>query len=114
MKKKRKVYRRMRPGESKGITEEMRFVAMKLRDKKLKVKADKVDVNGNRVTEDSSSDGEIDGSDDESEIDDVNSDDQMWEPELEGLMRYLVESRFVFSTIERLVDESQDVSCEFL
>ncbi|KAK9080255.1 hypothetical protein SSX86_001931 [Deinandra increscens subsp. villosa] len=105
VKKKRKVYRRMRPGEEQGITEEMRFVAMKLREKKLKVKTEKSDEN------DGNSDREIDGSDgDEGGSDDENSDDQTWEPELDGFLRYLVDSRFVFSMIERMVDESQDVS----
>ncbi|XP_076902545.1 putative inactive heme oxygenase 2, chloroplastic [Bidens hawaiensis] len=99
VKKKRKPYRRLRPGEAQGITEEMRFVAMKLREKKLKLETDKLDEN------EGSSDGEING-----ELDDENSGDQTWEPELDGFVRYLVDSEFVFSTVERLVDESQDVS----
>lgn len=100
VKKKRKAYRRMRPGETEGITEEMRFVAMKLREKKLKVKADKADKKNSENENDS-----------DSENDNENgNDDVTWEPELDGFLRYLVDSRFVFSTIERLVDESQDVS----
>ncbi|KAI3821131.1 hypothetical protein L1987_08688 [Smallanthus sonchifolius] len=101
VKKKRKAYRRLRPGETQGITEEMRFVAMKLREKKLKVKTEKSDES------DGSSDRETDGSDDN---DGENSDDQTWEPELDGFLRYLVDSKFVFNMIERMVDESQDVS----
>ncbi|XP_076949372.1 putative inactive heme oxygenase 2, chloroplastic [Bidens hawaiensis] len=89
VKKKRKPYRRLRPGEAQGITEEMRFVAMKLREKKLKVETDELDE------KEGNSDG--DG-------------DQTWEPELDGFVRYLVDSEFVFSTVERLIDESQDVS----
>ncbi|KAJ0789719.1 putative Heme oxygenase (biliverdin-producing) [Helianthus annuus] len=89
VKKKRKAYRRLRPGEAQGITEEMRFVAMKLREKKLKLETDKLDER------------ESEGSDD---------DDRTWEPELDGFLRYLVDSEFVFRTVERMVDESQDVS----
>ncbi|KAL8216171.1 hypothetical protein R6Q57_023008 [Mikania cordata] len=102
VKKKRKAYRRLRPGESQGITEEMRFIAMKLREKKLKLKTDKSDEN------DGSSDREID--DDDSRMDDDDDDDVTWEPELDGFLRYLVDSRLVFTMIERMVDESQDVS----
>ncbi|KAJ0750755.1 putative Heme oxygenase (biliverdin-producing) [Helianthus annuus] len=93
VKKKRKAYRRLRPGEAQGITEEMRFVAMKLREKKLKLETDKLD---------------------ERESDDSDHDDRTWEPELDGFLRYLVDSEFVFRTVERMVDESQDVSCKFL
>ncbi|KAI3686763.1 hypothetical protein L1987_80450 [Smallanthus sonchifolius] len=103
VKKKRKAYRRLRPGETQGITEEMRFVAMKLREKKLKVKTEKSDDS------DGNSDRETDGSGDDG-LDDENSDDQTWEPELDGFLRYLVDSKFVFNMIERMVDESQDVS----
>ncbi|GJR80420.1 probable inactive heme oxygenase 2, chloroplastic [Tanacetum coccineum] len=111
VKKKRKAYRRMRPGETEGITEEMRFIAMKLREKKLKVKTDKSDKKESETDNDGDNENENENgteSDNENENDD--NDDVAWEPELDGFLRYLVDSRFVFSTIERLVDESQDVS----
>ncbi|XP_071694498.1 uncharacterized protein [Rutidosis leptorrhynchoides] len=80
-KNEKEAYQRMRPGESKGITEEMRFFVMNLRDKKLKVIADKLDGNGNvlreivAVSEINGSD-EVNGDDDvESEVEDANSDD---------------------------------------
>lgn len=97
----------MRPGESKGITEEMRFIAMKLREKKPKVKNQKsnVDHGGIDASDDDNADSEVEGG--------VNDDDVDWIPDLDGFLKYLVESRFVFSTVERLVDESQDVSCKF-
>nr|XP_043607269.1 probable inactive heme oxygenase 2, chloroplastic isoform X2 [Erigeron canadensis] len=112
VKQKRKVYRRMRPGETKGITEEMRFVAMKLRDKKLKLKTDNMkQKNKNENSEDNEEEEKENGSENsESEDDGETDDDVSWEPELDGFMRYLVDSRFIFTTIERLVDESQDVS----
>lgn len=115
MKKKRKAYRKMRPGEAQGISEEMRFVAMRLREKKLKVKTKKPNENdGNSEMEDGGSDNsdrESDSSDDDDGgTNTENSDDQSWEPEIDGFLRYLVDSKFLFNSIERLVDESQDVS----
>ncbi|CAO2834211.1 unnamed protein product [Amaranthus hypochondriacus] len=77
--KKRKRYRKEYPGESKGITEEMRFVAMKLRNDKGSSK----------------SSGDSDG---------------VWEPSMEGLLKYLVDSKLVFETIEHVVEDSSDVS----
>ncbi|XP_021729611.1 probable inactive heme oxygenase 2, chloroplastic [Chenopodium quinoa] len=82
--KKRKRYRKEYPGESKGITEEMRFVAMKLRNDKGSSKND-VSDNGD----------ESDGT---------------WEPSIEGFLKYLVDSKLVFETIERVVEDSNDVS----
>nr|POE96982.1 putative inactive heme oxygenase 2, chloroplastic [Quercus suber] len=61
--KRRKRYRRQYPGESIGITEEMRFVAMRLRN-----------------------------------------------PSMEGFLNYLVDSKLVFNTVERIVDESSHVA----
>ncbi|XP_035845727.1 probable inactive heme oxygenase 2, chloroplastic [Helianthus annuus] len=84
VKKKRNAYRWLRPGETHGITEEMRFVAMKLREKKLELETDKLDER------------ESDSSDDDA------SDDLTWEPELDGFLRYLVDSEFVFRTVERV------------
>ncbi|XWS24269.1 hypothetical protein CRYUN_Cryun28dG0086300 [Craigia yunnanensis] len=49
VKKKRKRYRKQYPGESEGITEEMRFVAMRLRN-----------INGKKVTSNSVSDSDTD------------------------------------------------------
>lgn len=47
--------------------------------------------------------------------DDVGKDEEeTWVPTMEGFLKYLVDSKLVFSTIERIVDESNDVSCEFL
>lgn len=95
--KKRKRYRKEYPGESQGITEEMRFVAMRLRN----IKGKYVDKTGGNEDLDSQ----------QSEIDSVEG--GTWEPSVEGFVKYLVDSKLVFSTIERIVDESDDVSCEF-
>ncbi|KAL8487871.1 hypothetical protein ACS0TY_024246 [Phlomoides rotata] len=80
--RRRRRYRKQYPGEKKGITEEMRFVAMKLRNSKS-------------------------GAADKGEI------EETWQPSMEGFLKYLVDSKLVFSTIERIVDESTDVSCMF-
>ncbi|KAH6755703.1 alpha/beta-Hydrolases superfamily protein [Perilla frutescens var. hirtella] len=67
VKRRRRRYRKQSPGESKGITEEMRF------------------VNGDGGGE-------------------------TWQPSIEGFSKYLVDSKLVFSTVERIVDETTDVS----
>lgn len=92
-KKKRTKYRKQYPGESVGITEEMRFVAMRLRN-----------ANGKKV--DPANDKEQEGEDgDELE-------GETWSPSKEGFLNFLVDSKLVFDTIERIVDESEDVSCK--
>ncbi|KAF9622483.1 hypothetical protein IFM89_031887 [Coptis chinensis] len=85
--KKRKRYRKLYPGESQGIVEEMRFVAMKLRSEKV---------------------SNAQGSEEEIESSLENS--QTWEPKIEGFINYLVDSKLVFETLECIVEESEDVS----
>ncbi|XP_077213842.1 heme oxygenase 2 [Tasmannia lanceolata] len=80
--KKRKRYRKQYPGENKGIVEEMRFVAMKLRTQ------DKED--NPRPSDD--------------------ADDDTWEPTIEGFLKFLVDSKLVFETLDRIVDESDHVA----
>ncbi|KAL9244181.1 hypothetical protein vseg_017984 [Gypsophila vaccaria] len=87
--KKRKRYRKEYPGESLGITEEMRFVAMKLRTIN----------NTNRNNHD-----------DHDDDDDGDGDAATWMPSLEGFLKYLVDMKLVFDTIERVVEASHDVS----
>ena len=115
MKKKRKRYRKQYPGESEGITEEMRFVAMRLRN-----------INGKKVTSNSVSDTdsentqgeeEEEGRGDNAETEENNEgvadgEAETWSPSMEGFLKYLVDSKLVFNTIERIVDESSDVACE--
>lgn len=38
---------------------------------------------------------------------------ETWQPSMDGFVKYLVDSKLVFNFIERVVDESSDVSCEF-
>lgn len=78
--RRRRRYRKEYPGEKKGITEEMRFVAMKLRNSG---KPKEVEIEGT------------------------------WQPSLEGFLKYLVDTKLVFTTIERIVDDSTDVSCMY-
>ncbi|XP_039041905.1 probable inactive heme oxygenase 2, chloroplastic [Hibiscus syriacus] len=117
VKKKRKRYRKQYPGESEGITEEMRFVAMRLRN-----------IKGKNVTSSSGSDTEADtentqgeeeegrGDDSETEKGNENCGDgetETWSSSMEGFLKYLVDSKLVFSTIERIVDESDDVAYSY-
>lgn len=89
-----------------GITEEMRFVAMRLRN-----------VNGKKCESSDESANEKEEYEDEEEQSDgkeggylQNKDGETWKPSKEGLLKYLVDSKLVFDTIERIVDESEDVS----
>ncbi|CAN4092750.1 unnamed protein product [Withania somnifera] len=67
----------------------MRFVAMKFRNDKDKRKSES-DGYGPVLSEE--------------------DDGETWQPSMEGFIKYLVDSKLVFTTIERIVDESSDVS----
>lgn len=108
--KRRKRYRKEYPGESKGITEELRFVAMRLRN-----------VNGKKLSGDavdSFSEDEVEERDDGNLMLSDNGNDEngdgveSWQPSLDGFLKYLVDSKLVFSTVEQIVDESSDVACK--
>lgn len=45
---------------------------------------------------------------------DSDGDGDTWQPSAEGFVKYLVDSKLVFATVERIVDESSDVSCKLL
>lgn len=90
--KKRKRYRKQYPGESQGIVQEMRFVAMKLR-------------NDNKTKKNCS-----DGEEEEEEKAETTDGGDTWQPSMEGLVKYLVDSELVFNTLERIVDESNHVA----
>ncbi|GMP45218.1 hypothetical protein CsSME_00013810 [Camellia sinensis var. sinensis] len=97
--RKRTRYRKQYPGEKEGITEEMRFVAMRLRN-----------FNGKKLDIDASTSDDDD--DDQNNLSD-NEDGgggEHWQPSVEGFLKYLVDSKLVFDTVERIVDESKDVS----
>lgn len=104
MKKKKKTtrYRKLYPGENEGITQEMRFVAMRLRN-----------IKGKYVHKNPSSSGS-DMSDEEGGDDSRSSETgDTWIPTVKGFVNYLVDSKLVFDTIERVIDESDDVACEY-
>ncbi|KAK6792809.1 hypothetical protein RDI58_011890 [Solanum bulbocastanum] len=103
-KRKRRRYRKQYPGEKKGITEEMRFVAMKFRNSKGKKKSESDDEMKDDGYESVSSDEDDVGGGSR------GGGEATWQPSIEGFLKYLVDSKLVFSTIERIVDESSDVS----
>ncbi|CAJ2675478.1 unnamed protein product [Trifolium pratense] len=86
--KKKNRYRKLYPGESTGITEEMRFVAMRLRKDK---------ITNNYVVEDG-----------QEQLPDT------WQPSMVGFIRFLVDNQLVFTTLERLIDDSDNVSFAYL
>lgn len=67
------------PGEAKGFVEEMRFVAMKLH------------------TKDQAKEGEK-----ESDAKPIAK----WEPSIEGYLKFLVDSKIVYDTLESIVDKA--------
>ncbi|KAL2242065.1 UNVERIFIED_CONTAM: putative inactive heme oxygenase 2, chloroplastic [Sesamum indicum] len=101
VKRQRRRYRKQYPGEKKGITEEMRFVAMKLRNSGKVKRKNNSAVDGESEEEETGNEG---GQEDNPK------DGETWQPSMEGFLKYLVDSELVFSTVERIVDESSDVS----
>lgn len=99
--KKRRRYRKQYPGEKQGITEEMRFVAMKLRESS-KVKPRTRTYPGISELKDVNESG--------SENEERKGEEETWQPSMDGFAKYLVDSKLVFDFIERVVDESSDVS----
>ena len=79
----------------------MRFVAIRLRN-----------IKGKKYTKDSLNE---DKEKDNNLASDNDSDDGgvMWKPSMEGFLNYLVDSKLVFNTVERIVDESSHVACEW-
>lgn len=73
------------PGEKKGFVEEMRFVAMKLH------------------TRDQAKEGEK-----EPDTQPVAK----WEPSIEGYLRFLVDSKVVYDTLESIVDKAAYPACK--
>ncbi|KAL5558587.1 hypothetical protein UlMin_034798 [Ulmus minor] len=111
--RRRNRYRKQYPGESKGITEEMRFVAMKLRN----INGKKYSQKHNETTDsDEDSEDSTPSEDDEgnseslSDEDDNGGETETWQPSIEGFLKYLVDSELVFNTVERIVDDSNDVA----
>ncbi|KAI4335728.1 hypothetical protein L6164_014344 [Bauhinia variegata] len=74
--------RKRYPGESKGFVEEMRFVAMKLH------------------TKDQAKEGEKEVKEPEERS--VTK----WEPTIDGYLRFLVDSKLVYDTLEKIVEDA--------
>lgn len=74
------------PGEGKGFVEEMRFVAMKLHSK------------------DQSKEGEKEAQ--EKPL-------PKWEPTIDGYLKFLVDSKLVYDTLEKIVDKADFPECKY-
>lgn len=77
------------PGESKGFVEEMRFVAMRLH------------------TKDQAKEGEKEVKEPEERA--VTK----WEPSVDGYLKFLVDSKVVYDTLEKIVQDAAYPYCEF-
>ncbi|XP_047086938.1 probable inactive heme oxygenase 2, chloroplastic [Lolium rigidum] len=122
-------YPKQFPGEAVGVAEEMRFVAMRLRNpKKTTLKDntgaaedDESDDEDQEVKEDNSELEEEEEEEEEEEDEEEEDNHQVaeegdaevegeWMPSIEGFVRYLVDSKLVFDTVERVVAGSTDVA----
>lgn len=74
------------PGEGNGFVEEMRFVAMKFH------------------TKDQAKEGEK-----ETQEKPLNK----WEPSIDGYLKFLVNSKLIFDTLEKIVDNADFPECKF-
>lgn len=73
------------PGEGKGFVEEMRFVAMKLHTKDQAREGEK-EPQGQPL--------------------------KKWEPSIKGYLQFLVDSKFVYDTLESIVQKATHPSCK--
>ena len=117
-------YPKQYPGESVGVAEEMRFVAMRLRNPKRTTIKDKAGTENADAgaSEDEDEEEEEEEQEEEDGGGGVKEEHEKeeegeleageWMPSMEGFVRYLVDSKLVFGTIERVVAESTDVACE--
>lgn len=78
------------PGESKGFVEEMRFVAMRLH------------------TRDQAKEGEKEVKQPEERA--VTK----WEPTVDGYLRFLIDSKVVYDTLEKIVQQASYPYCKFV
>lgn len=74
------------PGEAKGFVEEMRFVAMKLHTKDQAKEGEK-EPQGQPIAR--------------------------WDPKVEGYLKFLVDSKLVYDTLERIVEKAAYPECEY-
>ncbi|KAL6878228.1 hypothetical protein ACP4OV_012398 [Aristida adscensionis] len=106
-------YPKQYPGEAVGVAEEMRFVAMRLRNPKRTTLKDKTGAEdaGAEASEQEEEEAEEDDDlkEQEEELEGEFQEGE-WMPSVEGFVRYLVDSKLVFDTVERIVAESTDVA----
>jgi heme oxygenase len=76
------------PGEAKGFVEEMRFVAMKLH------------------TRDQAKEGEKEAREPQERS------VAKWDPTVDGYLRFLVDSKLVYDTLEGIIEKSPFPSCK--
>jgi heme oxygenase len=69
-------------------------------------------VNGKKLdlSEDKTDTEKEEEEEEEDDDDDDEVKEETWKPSKEGFLKYLVDSKLVFDTIERIVDESENVS----
>ncbi|KAF5747064.1 hypothetical protein HS088_TW06G01242 [Tripterygium wilfordii] len=110
--KQKKRYRKLYPGETEGITEEMRFVAMRFRNVKGKY-VHKSDNSSDEDEEGSMNEQNPSNKQQVMEEEEGSDEAETWFPTIEGFIKYLVDSKLVFDTIERVIDESIDVAYSY-
>ncbi|CAM0873523.1 unnamed protein product [Alopecurus aequalis] len=116
-------YPKQFPGEAVGVAEEMRFVAMRLRNPKRTTLKDNTGAAGAAEEDESEEDNhEVKEEENNSEVEDEEEDNHQvaeeddavmegeWMPSIEGFVSYLVDSMLVFDTVERVVAGSTDVA----
>lgn len=80
----------------------------------------KLNDNDTQSEEDDDDDGDNDdnapeeNNSSESDVDGDGGEAETWRPSMEGFLKYLVDSKLVFDTVERIVDDSNDVACQSL
>lgn len=77
-------------GESKGFVEEMKMVSMKMHTKDQAKAGEKVATQPEERSV------------------------AKWEPTIEGYLRFLVDIKLVFQTLDKIVDHAAFPACEFL
>uniref|UniRef100_A0ACD5X1E6 Uncharacterized protein n=1 Tax=Avena sativa TaxID=4498 RepID=A0ACD5X1E6_AVESA len=123
-------YPKQFPGEAVGVAEEMRFVAMRLRNPKRTTLKNNTGSSGDAEDHESEEHGhEMEGEDNIEEDEEDSSEvvekeegnhevadegdvevQEEWMPSIEGFVRYLVDCKLVFDTVERVVAGSTDVA----
>ena len=124
-------YPKQFPGAAVGVAEEMRFVAMRLRNPKRTTLKENTGAAAaaeeDESEEEEEDDREVKEEENSSEVEEEEEEEEEdnhevaeegdvevgeWMPSIEGFVSYLVDSKLVFDTVERVVAGSTDVACE--